>query len=296
LDLAKARLEEGGYLTEFYTFLGSFRGPKKKICQEIQQRYRRFLAGDVAPSEAWQCRQHLQVCTACFWAFSDYVDNRIAWGYQPQPMVAALREHLRALDSPWKKRLRLKLSNLPMDLYDILESLHGQMNFSSPGPPFVFGDHKAALREWPMDPKKMLDSIRTQTRANKPKGKATLFKGFPFQPGDRIALSIEGTEDKRVQASALVIASECVPEIHAASLVLQTEGLPKTVKVLAARAIAANNLTYSLAAELRNGKATLSVTDFPDEFGGIHIEAWYAIDEEENEESNNLNTLTDRDI
>jgi hypothetical protein len=264
LDRAKSNIEHDGDLDHFYTFINRFpldrsagnddgEDGEATLCDRVRQTFADFLDGNVVPVAAAQFRAHMHDCSACFWVFSDYIDDRVAWGYRPQSAVAALRERVRALG--WRQ-LNLRIGEFVPDLNDIVDQL------------------REALARL------------SQTRGLIPTGREVEaedrtehFSGFGLQPGNEIAVHVLDPAGRPTgtRGTARVIAVRCDPQGREAGVTLQAEGLPDTAKVLLAQAEAAG-VRYSLAAELLDGEATVTVSDLPEEFGDLHIETWYAVE------------------
>lgn len=255
IDAALSRMKPPDALNAFYETIGH--SDENAGCLKAREFIKWFASlsdGDIAPGDATQCRAHLQECAECFWAFSDYVADRVSWGYRPQPAVAALRERLRA--SQW--RLTMHLGELPTWLPDMLARWRQEIEAVPFGPALV-----------PI-------SAQDETEQRLP-------AGLPLRVGEIIRMDVLNSDGhKTVTATAEVISVEYTLSEGGGQITLLGHDLPPSVGVLAAR-LEAFGRRFTLAADWERNEdrqltATLTLTDFPAELGASHIQAWYAVE------------------
>ncbi len=264
MDQAKARAEGSRLLDDFYALLGYVpperRGGARrgKLCRRVRGKMGKFLCGEVNPQEAREFREHLDACPGCHVAFNAYVADRLAWGCEPQPQAAFLREQLHA----GVARLRLRLGSLPEDLEaaaDTLVAASRAATGSLRAVPVGDGEHPFA--------------------GFCPAG------GAAYRPGDRFPLSLlrpDGTLASGAGA-AEVLAAGRDPETGAAHLRLRVSGLPPEAQAVVAQAAAGDHL-YSLVGPIEEDEGDeveLTVASFPVEVSAIYVQTWYALVVEE---------------
>lgn len=258
LDTAKSRLETQDSLTQFYAFIGAWHRPKNELCGKITNQFADFLEGDVNPDNAAQIRQHFQTCHNCMQELDRYVTQRIAWGYQPQPQVAYLREKLNAAVDGRFKRLKTQLGTLLTD------------RLSWPQLPMTNINGALLAGTAAQEKEETSSSVMKEGQDH------LMFKGFNVQTGDIITIRILEIGRQLPIITGQVIASTCVPDDCTASVTIAMNDKTLEGHILAAR-FSYGDTSYSLTSEIRKGMATIAIFEAPIQLPEIKIEVWYTV-------------------
>ena len=253
VDQAKSRLDK---LKLFDLFTDDSNSTTNRqyataYCAEIIQSFPALVSGDITTHEGDRLRTHLSECNDCFWKFGDYIQDRTAWGFTPQPQVAAIREKLRT----GHELLRLWLNAIPTDLADIRDAIQDA------------NDRVRTAVPAPMP----ISSISVDTSSQ--------FNGFDVQVGETITAAIldQNGNDTGRKLNFTVNTVSCDEISRSAVMDLQSASQPETTDLVLIARLAYADTIFSLAGPIsETGSATLEMADVPVELTpGVRVEAWF---------------------
>jgi hypothetical protein len=270
IDQAKSRSETDGELDAFYVMLGhcpGYRGGGRPgaPCQRVKSRYRQLFEGGITSQEAQLTRLHFTKCADCFWEFHEYSDDRLAWGYRPQPLVAALRERVTALrEAP----LVLQVGQLPADLVAFAErAFRVAEEFAA----YDMRPRSVGKARRPGAAGGMIFEKRARRAEEAPCAAA------PSQPPPATQATVIDADGLRKRTVGIeIVRREWDPVSRSGSITVRVpEDEPSRIVV---GRPGFDRDDYSIGAELADGQAELLVADLPPDLGELDIVRWYLVE------------------